>query len=108
MDVVSAWANVGALLLVGGVVSLVLVLLAATADGAPTTPPARRGVARGIGVGGALTALACGVGVAAAAGFGPRYWWLAPAGWVVWIVGEVLTFLLVAALFAVDRRLTRR
>ncbi|RZT85950.1 hypothetical protein EV383_2838 [Pseudonocardia sediminis] len=106
MDAWSVWTNLATLVVVGGAVSLVLMLVAATADGAPSTPMARRGIPQGLGVVGVLASLTAGIVVAVVDVADPR-WWLGPLSWGVWIAGEVVTFLLMTLLFAVDRRLVR-
>ncbi|TCK22508.1 hypothetical protein [Pseudonocardia endophytica] len=98
-DVLAPWANLGMLVVVGGVVTLVLVGVALTDPGAR-----RSDVPRTVGALGAVAAFVAGLAVTVVAMLDPADWWLDLAGWGVWIVGDVVVFALVAVLLARTRR----
>lgn len=100
-DALAPWANLGMLVVIGGVVTLVLVLVVSTTEGAV----ARRPLPQTLGALGAIAAFAAGLVVAAFAVVGPDRWWFALLGWVVWIAGEIVVVALVAAVAGIQRRL---
>lgn len=95
-DALAPWANLGMLVVIGGVVTLVLVLVVGTAEGAVS----RRAIPQTLGALGVIAAFAAGLVVAAFAVASPERWWFALLGWAVWIGGEVVVFALAAALAA--------
>lgn len=103
-DALAPWANLGMLLVIGGIVTLVLVGVALTEPGASL---GTSGTARTLGAVGAVAAFVAGLAVTVVATLDPTDWWLDLAGWGVWIVGEVLVFAVVAALLALGRRTAR-
>jgi hypothetical protein len=100
-DALAPWANLGMLVVIGGVVTLVLVLVVGTADGAISG----RALPQTLGALGAIAAFAAGLVVAAFAVAAPDRWWFALIGWVVWIGGEIVVVGLVAVLAGAQRRL---
>lgn len=104
-DALAPWANLGMLVVIGGIVTLVLVGVALTEPG---TSPGWSRVARAVGALGAVAAFVAGLVVTVVATLDPTDWWLDLAGWLVWAGGEVVVFAVVAALLALDRRRTAR
>lgn len=101
-DALAPWANLGMLVVVGGIVTLVLVGVALTEPGTGRSLSPRI-----VGAVGAVTAFVAGLAVSAVAVLDPADWWLDLAGWAVWIVGDVAVFALVAVLLAYHRRTAR-
>ncbi len=103
-DALAPWANLGMLVVIGGVVTHVLVLVVSTAAGAVSG----RALPQTLGALGVIAAFAAGLVVAAFAVAAPGRWWLALLGWVVWIGGEIVVVGLVAVVAGARRRLTGR